>query len=361
MSVFKTQSMIEPAWWQRLAGIQPRENGLIALENLLASRPLSAISEVDVQQVLAPYEFNLRRDERDAVQELYRRYLRHCLHDRQLSDEEIERLHHLKRLLELNDVEVQQLHRQVGIERYRDELTAIMADGKIDPEERKFLEKLEQTLHLPEDLRKEIYRETATERYRKLLDDSVADKRLSPAEQKKLRELARDLGVAVKFDKPTQQQLERYRLLWQIDQGELPVIDTPIKLYRSEAAHFYASGDWYELRTLRKGVRYSGPTLRIKIAKGLYWRAGQLQTKQIQEDEWKQLDNGTFYLTNKRILFLGHRSSKTLRLNRIVDFSVYQDGLELRKDRGRPVFIQFQGEVELLALLLDRALESYGD
>ena len=359
MSVFKTRNFESPNFWQKIMGKQPKENGLVALQNLLATRPIYAISEVDVQQAIAPYDFNLHKDMQDEVHGLYRRYLEHCLKDHHLDDEELRHLKHLKYLLGLSDLEVQQLHRQVSIAHYRDELRSVLKDHKIDAQERKFLQELEEQLHLPEDLRREIYRETATERYRHLLEEVTADKRLSPSDQKKLRQLAADLNVDVTFDKPTQQQLERYRLLWQIEQGELPTIEAPIKLHRNEQAIFHVPCDWYELRTITKGVRYSGPTMRVKIAKGLYWRAGQLQTKRIKEDSWQHIDRGDMYLTNKRIIFLGQKANKTLRLNRILDFTAYTDGVELQKDRGRSPFMQFEQEPQLFAMLLEKAIEQY--
>lgn len=69
-----------------------------------------------------------------------------------------------------------------------------------------------------------------------------------------------------------------------------------------------------------------------------------------------RLDHGQLYLTNKRLLYLGDKQNRTIRLSQIVDFSVYNNGVEIEKDRGRSPFLGMAGENDVFAALLGRAI-----
>src|SRR5690606_40389673 len=92
---------------------------------------------------------------------------------------------------------------------------------------------------------------------------------------------------------------------------------------------------WGDIRTETRTIRYGGPTARIRIAKGIYWRTGSMNVQRVTEEVLKPIDTGQLYITNKRVIFLGRNRNTNVRLNRILDFTIYTDGIELVKDAGR--------------------------
>lgn len=119
---------------------------------------------------------------------------------------------------------------------------------------------------------------------------------------------------------------------------------------------FQTSCDWIENRKVTKRYNYEGPTARIKIAKGIYYRAGSICIKPTTEDTLMKIDSGKIFLTSKRIIFLGSKGNKTIDLNKILDITPYSNGVDIQKDTGRSPFIQFSSDVDVFATILNRIL-----
>lgn len=66
--------------------------------------------------------------------------------------------------------------------------------------------------------------------------------------------------------------------------------------------------------------------------------------------------DGTLFLTNQRLIFMGRRKNKNIRLNRILDFEIYSNGVQIEKDAGVSPFLETSADMELLGLLLGRAI-----
>jgi len=53
---------------------------------------------------------------------------------------------------------------------------------------------------------------------------------------------------------------------------------------------------------------------------------------------------------------MGRRKNKNIRLNRILDFEIYSNGVQIEKDAGVSPFLETSADMELLGLLLGRAI-----
>jgi hypothetical protein len=76
------------------------------------------------------------------------------------------------------------------------------------------------------------------------------------------------LDIRITHDEASTRALERCRLLWRIEQGDLPTCDVPIHLRRGEQCYAVVSVTHAELRTVTERINYSGPTARVRIMKG---------------------------------------------------------------------------------------------
>ena len=81
-----------------------------------------------------------------------------------------------------------------------------------------------------------------------------------------------------------------------------------------------------------------------------------MSVQRITEDVLAHIDTGTMYLTNKRLILMGSRKNSTIRLNRILDFTPYRNGVDIQKDSGKSPFLKFDHDVDVFCLYLDRAL-----
>ena len=68
------------------------------------------------------------------------------------------------------------------------------------------------------------------------------------------------------------------------------------------------------------------------------------------------IDSGTAYLTNKRVIFMGEKGNKTIRLPKILDYEIYSNGVTIQKDAGKSPFLEFSDHPEHFGVLLGRMI-----
>jgi envelope transporter Tic110/Armadillo-like protein len=356
MTAFKTRELKKPSFIQKILGGRPKENGINEINNLLAEKNLKSVTIEDIQTIANNYKINLNKKFRPHVKELYGQYLTHCLDDKHLSEQEIDDLKHLKELLGLNDKEIEEIHNQIAGKIYKTEVDKAVGDGRLDDQEVKFLEKLQKDLKLPEEITSDIYNESAHSLLEKFITDALSDERLSPDEETELTAICKSLNVKMETDEKTQAVLDKYKLYWQIENGDIPAIDVQINFQKSEQCYFHTHCDWLEQRRVTKRINYGGPTMRIKIAKGVYWRAGSLAVQPVSEDVWTTIDSGDLYMTNKRLVFMGTKGNKTIRLSKILDFTAYYNGIDIQKETGKSPFLAFEINTDIFSMILGRAI-----
>ncbi len=356
MKVYTKKELKRPSFFQKIFGVKLKENGIIEINNLLADRGLLLVKVDDIQTITADYKINLKTKFRLHICDIYTQYLTHCLSDKHLSDRELDDLKHLKQIFNLSDQEIDKIHKDVSGKIYKKEVDKAVEDGKLEKSERDFLSKLQKDIKLSDEFTNEIYKESATALVQRFIDDAVSDERLSPDEEKQLAAISNSLNINFQFDEPTHVLLDKYKLFWQIENGEIPTIDPGINIQKSEECYFRTHCNWLEQRRVTKRIRYGGPTMRIKIAKGLYWRAGDLAIQPVAEDVWATIDSGDLYLTNKRLIFMGSKGNKTIRLNKVLDFTTYSNGVDIQKDTGKSPFLQFSNNTDIFTMILGRAI-----
>ena len=110
------------------------------------------------------------------------------------------------------------------------------------------------------------------------------------------------------------------------------------------------------MRTVTQRINYSGTTASIKIMKGVRYRVGTIKPQRITSEQWKQIDYGSMYLTNKRIILIGQSKNSNIKLQKILSFTPYSDGVEISKDAGRNPLIRFSTNTDIFSLILSRLL-----
>jgi hypothetical protein len=103
-------------------------------------------------------------------------------------------------------------------------------------------------------------------------------------------------------------------------------------------------------------VGYASQGVSIRIARGVYYRVGGSRPQRVTTEGLTEIDAGTLYLTNKRLLFDGRAKNTSLKLNTVIAFDVYTDGLAIEKGSGRSPHLLLNGDVESAATILGRLL-----
>lgn len=349
---------LEPtSFWSKIRGHKPEKNAVIEINNLLSEKPVLEVRPEDIQAILDKYSLNLYRDFDDgSLRELYKTYLRYCFDDNHLDEHEIIRLKHLKRLLGLSDKAVEIANHQVCYEVYERELEVALEDHRLDEKEIQFLHHLQNKLKLPQELADTIYQNKAQGIIINFIKGAIADERLSPDEETELQALIDNLGVQPQIDESTQADLAKYRLLWQMENGEIHAIHVPLKLKPDESCYFLADATWYldkgSLRKREESIFH----LKTKLIKGNYWKVEEGEALNLSAPTWKLVSEGKVYITNERIIFRSRKSEEGIRLTDIINYYNYSNGIYLCKDNKKNLFIHVPNNRDVFSMILGRVL-----
>jgi len=345
----------QPGIIARLLGRKNKQNALLEIQNLLATQPLHDVEPGMIDGILAEYGLPPAQA-RHGLKNLFTTVLRYSVHDLNVSDKEVEDLQRLRTLFGLSDQDVREIESAVIHPIHRRELQKALADHHLTSEEKARLNDLVKRLRLPDEIAQAIYKEDATALTQRVFSKAVEDRRLSKEEEDQLAALADNLGVKITYDEASVATLERFRLLWRIEQGDLPDVPVPVHLQRGERCHVNIPASQYEFRAVTRAVRYSGPSYRLKITKGLSWRIGQVSVDRVTSEVLTLLDTGVLYITSKRLLFDGAKKNRAIPLQKIINFTVHKNGIQVEKDTGKDQFFQCAGDLELFGVILESAI-----
>jgi len=345
----------KPGFFARLLRRPVQENAIIEITNLLAENPIRDVSMTQVADILQRYDFAFG-DLMDSFLEIFRKVLGHAAADRELSPEDREDLAHLQMILNLPDDGAAHIREEVLSDLYANSLAGALADGRITADERSRLDAIASSFDLPPNRVQDIYKSQVLKLLQWTFNQMLTDHRVTDDEESHLREMAANLGVNMTHGAETQRLYDRCRLLAQIEAGQLPEMRVGITLQRGETCHASLDCTHNEIRKQTTSYRYSGPTASVKIIGPIRWRFGQVSVQRISRDVMTQLDTGTLYVTNKRLLFDGAQNSKSIQLKKIIRFTVFSDGIKIEKDTGKDQYFIGSGDSEILGAVLERVI-----
>lgn len=355
LTPFQYRPLEEPDLSDRLFRRPHRENALIEITNILAD-DISSLTAERVRQIEERWGVDFNKDFEDQRAEIFERYLAHCYSDFEIDPRERERLNQLIELLHLDDDQIHKIARPLQASTYREAVQRFIADYEVTPEEDERLLALRSGLMLDEDQAHEIETKETTRHIQQYIDQAVEDALISPDEEAAILRAAKALNVTLQWSDEYRKRWDRYRLYWDLQYGPLTPVTVRIRLQKTEQCYFSAPAVWFEERSRTRSVSYHGPTARIRLAKGVYWRAGNINLGRRTEQYMKRVDQGTIYFTNKRIIFTGDARSTNIRLTRVLDFHPSADGIEIVKDAGVNPIFRIASDIDIAAIVLNRVL-----
>ena len=153
-------------------------------------------------------------------------------------------------------------------------------------------------------------------------------------------------------------------LLSYVQGGLVPRFETdtrlPFNLMKSEAMLFPVGGCAYWKTNVRKEYRGGSMGMSIRVARGVYIRPGAHRGRTVSSEHFEPVDEGLLGLTTKHLYFKG-QSSFRVRLDKIVSFEPFADGVGFMRDTARALPESFQmHEVEAYVIMnLIEAVSQY--
>lgn len=263
--------------------------------------------------------------------------------------------------LGLSPGDTEEIRRAATGSHVRSLIMAALSDRKFTPEERDQVRAVGKSLGMDDDGIDEVVRLEIQPLLTGAFEEAIADRRYSPAEEASLQQFAADLGTNLQFDEEATAAVQRYRLMWDIENGRLPEIAAPITLQRKEVCHYRCDASWRELRTRTVRVDYHGPTARIRIMKGVYWRVGSIAAQRVTETNLVEVARGTLYVTNKRVILHGQAGNKSVTWRSVFGQEVFSDAIKLEKSSGKdPYLFVSNSEIEMASTIIAGAMAAAG-
>jgi len=131
---------------------------------------------------------------------------------------------------------------------------------------------------------------------------------------------------------------QKKKMLESLAKGDLTLIKVitpkliPIILKKNEICYTCINGaQLWEDRAVRVTTGgYGGP--RIRVAKGVSFGMGGFGAKSVSHDERTLIDNGTFIITNTRVVFAGKSKTIDFPLNKVVSVdSIPLEGIVINR------------------------------
>src|SRR5262249_1311432 len=94
-----------------------------------------------------------------------------------------------------------------------------------------------------------------------------------------------------------------------------------------------------------------------RICKGVRYRSGSVRMQRVTRDEQHQISSGRLYLTNKRVIYISDRGTKTIRLANVLAIKPFEDGVELQPSTGKALLFLTPGDPEERAILFSRLIQ----
>jgi hypothetical protein len=355
MNGFEVAAPVRPGLLERFRHRPLKENALIELQNIVAQKPLMELPLDRVQLILDEYGLAAAEAHTEFLK-IYTTVFTHCISDMVLPPDARAGLARLRQFLRLHDEEAAAAERVATRLQY-ERLLRTALETTPSSSVRAKLDPLAEALGVSADGCRASYTTEARRIVQKAFDQALATGRLAPTEDARLQGLGEALGVTLIFDAAAQAKADRARLLGRIASGDLPTIAVDVILQRGEVCHAQLRATLHEMRTVTTRYQYSGPVVRIPIMKHVSWRVGSIAVHPIQKDTMTLLDQGTLFITNKRLLFHGAKKTTTVALKKVIAFTVHADGLKIEKDTGKPQYYVGSGDLELVGSILDAALK----
>jgi hypothetical protein len=360
MKPFTHLEYIQPNYLEKLFKKEPSRNFLIDVNNALTHDTVSDIPENLINTLQNKYnDQSLSIKYQNDLTDLMRKFLINNLGDDGNINNSYESAKVIQRILCLSDDLFNMEHAKVSEVRFRWFVNSLLSKSrKYQDEEDSKIRNFAILIGLTDEKRENITNELRIQVLSEFMKDVLSDERVSPDEMAAAKQLSSDMNVDMSFGSQTELAISRGSLLWEIENGQIPKIEVDIVLGKNEECYCSTPVTLYENRSVTKRIGYAGPTFRVKIAKGLYYRVGDINVSRTTETVMTMIDQGMLYITNKRILFYGGKQNKVIKYNQIIDITPYSDGISIIKETGKPpVFQTSIMDGEILTAIVARVLK----
>jgi hypothetical protein len=283
---------------------------------------------------------------------LYTLALEKALKDLFISENEINKLHEIQQYFNLDNSAVMKIKLSFSADAINKLIELKLSDKIISEDEYQEIIDFGSFLGISSDNIDKIVSNKSMDVYKEYVRNISSDNKITSEEEKELSELAIKLNldetrVNELLDAKTKKDLYYCRLMYQIEQDNLPVITAPIILQNNEICHFSIPANKLVVKTQRRTVGYSARVPRTSV---------RLYSSHPIAEKTTQEYSGTLFITNKRIVFTAAEKGFSIPLSKLTNIIPYKDGIGLQKDTTSHVMRFNDNCAELIGLIIQIAI-----
>jgi hypothetical protein len=175
---------------------------------------------------------------------------------------------------------------------------------------------------------------------------AISKKELSQQDKEFLIEIAADQEVQIILS----DELKSYHELWELEFGTIPEtrpISSDINLSKEEQCYFQCNSKWRQSKITKETFGFVGGSI-----SGFF---GGIPLT-YDRDEIVEMSDGSLYVTNKKILFIGGMKSTNITIGRIAKIEMFSDALKVNKTSGKPDIFMLPSKneaIKICSILMD--------
>lgn len=246
-------------------------------------------------------------------------------------------------------------------ERFKKDLLQAVSDGKLTKEEIDKLNRKRKEFGLSENDIDEMRIQAFTTAFA----SAKADEKVTKKEEQELLKIQKYLGISDVEIQSDKKELNRLRLLYEIQQGNIPSIQvTNLVMQKNEKAYWKEPAILAEERVISRHYEGGSRGMSFRVMKGVSYRVGSYRGHPVSKKGIVPVSVGELIITNKRLIFRGDKKSLATKLDKILDIQLYTNGLFLSlSNRVKQVMIKFaeEGNHHIIGAVMSYAINHYGD
>lgn len=217
---------------------------------------------------------------------------------------------------------------------YQEHLERALSDGILSEQEAEELA----AVRAKRDLSEAEVRMVAVSLYRRALKDAVEDSRITEQEDESLQRMRAQLGLSDADLASDVQQMQRVRVLADVERGHLPHVHAPVALADGETCHWAVQGRIAD-PLLVPGRRTTLRAISFDVENGPAFSVAGERSTLATSSEILPVDIGLVVITNRRTIFHGARKNVSIPHMKLHTLDLFQDGIAL--DETDPAHTSF--------------------
>jgi hypothetical protein len=322
--VFQMVPIRKESFLQRLFKQRRPENAIIELNNILASSDILTLETDRLRQIESKYKLSLSDFELN-LQEFFAVYWNQYLVGN--ATVSLDKADKLAALLGLSASTVEILQVKIGKAMYETTAKGFMSGGRFSLDDERELDTLRKKMKLPQTIAAELLNDLKQQVFQKYVDKVISKNRCTPTEEQEAFTILANFNLEPAKVKASFEKLKTLKYYWELENLPLKTVDGGEAIQKSETCYFKVNNvKWFE-------VRGSGGNKHME-----------------------QVNHGTLYLTNKRLVFEGFSKNSLITYDKVLRISRANNGITIHKDKGKDPLINFSGDYVIFELVMKRLI-----